>query len=802
MTNRSENSFSKWGGDLESVFTASPLDVDATEFCQALVANTSEGLLTVDEDSTIVFANPAVERILGYQPNELVGQPLLTLVPDRLDQQHTRAFQQYIETGERQMDWDDVDFPARHKDGHEVPVSIRFREHSHDGQRLFTGILRDNTDREKRRNELERYEDIITHLPEGIYRTEACPGGTFVEGNTALREMLDVTSMEALLQQGPADFYADPDERQIFQERLREDGVISDEELKVQTATGETIWTSVTAIWREEQGEVYIDGVAEDITERKEREERLRAFREAVEQAGHSIYMTDTDGTIEYVNPAFEDITGYSEEEACGETPRLLSSGEHDDEFYAELWETIRSGEVWQGEVTNQRKTGERYVVNQTIAPVTDDDGEIERFVAVSADITDQKERERTLERQRVALERVKQITDSLRPLNRALAQAPTRDEIEQVVCEQLAASDAYLFAWYGDYIPEREQVTPQEWAEIEDGCLDDFAVTTDEDDSLRGPVGRAVHSCDVQAARNILTDPLSESWHKNALDGGYQSSAAIPVAFDGTVYGVIGVYSDRPNAFDEYEQGLLRELGERIGHAIYAAENERLLHTDTVVELEFKTSSAESIFVRVSEELDCRLELKTIVPTSENAYLCYTSVDGVSPEAVATKLSSSPVVENPRVVDATGTSGTVEYKVSQSPVTTLLEYGATVTSAIIESGDETVVGEIAPDADSRKIISGIQAAYPDTTFIAKRSVDRPVRSVSLTQDALDKLLTDRQREVLELAYRAGFFESPRCSTGDELADALGITSPTFYLHVRKATRKVLEQIDEIGLFD
>lgn len=342
----------------------------------------------------------------------------------------------------------------------------------------------------------------------------------------------------------------------------------------------------------------------------------------------------------------------------------------------------------------------------------------------------------------------------------------------------------------------------PQEWAGIGDCNLDDFEVTTDESDTEQSPVGQAVRTGDVQAARNILTDPSFEPWRDEALDCGYQSSAAVPVVFDGTVYGVIGVYSGRPNAFDEYEQGLLRELGERIGHAIHAAETERLLHTDTAVELEFRTTGTESIFVQVTEELNCRLELETVVPASGNTFLCYAAIEGETPDTVIESLSDSPVIDHVRIIDAADSSGTIEYRISDSPMTKLLDYGASVTSQIVENGEETIVGNVAPDADTHTIISGIRATYSNTTLVAKRTVDQPVRPVAVPRDGLEDVLTARQREILELAYRAGFFESPRHSTGDELADALGIASPTFYLHVRKATRKLLERIDEMGLFE
>ena len=127
----------------------------------------------------------------------------------------------------------------------------------------------------------------------------------------------------------------------------------------------------------------------------------IRPFQEAVENTGHSIYWTDTTGTIEYVNPAFEDQTGYSAEEAVGSNANILQSGVHDDRFYERLWNTILAGNVWEGEITNKRKSGERYVAKQTISPITDDTGDIVRFVAINEGITDLRESQERLKQQR-----------------------------------------------------------------------------------------------------------------------------------------------------------------------------------------------------------------------------------------------------------------------------------------------------------------------------------------------------------------------------------------------------------------
>ncbi len=133
------------------------------------------------------------------------------------------------------------------------------------------------------------------------------------------------------------------------------------------------------------------------VTDLRDQNEELRKFKNAVENAGHAIFITDTDGTIEYVNSAFEELTGYTAAEAVGANPRILKSGEHDEAFYHSLWNTILSGEIWTSEIVNERKSGERFTINQTIAPIKDTDSEIQGFVGIQDDITGQRLREQQL---------------------------------------------------------------------------------------------------------------------------------------------------------------------------------------------------------------------------------------------------------------------------------------------------------------------------------------------------------------------------------------------------------------------
>lgn len=136
-----------------------------------------------------------------------------------------------------------------------------------------------------------------------------------------------------------------------------------------------------------------------DITKRKEAERASHRFERAVDTAGHAVFLTDPDGEITYINPAFEKITGYGPEEAIGQTPRILKSGETSAEVYADLWETITGGSVWEGMLLNRRQSGELYYAQLTVAPVHDETGEIVEFVAMQTDITALKESQKQLEK-------------------------------------------------------------------------------------------------------------------------------------------------------------------------------------------------------------------------------------------------------------------------------------------------------------------------------------------------------------------------------------------------------------------
>lgn len=132
--------------------------------------------------------------------------------------------------------------------------------------------------------------------------------------------------------------------------------------------------------------------ISRDVSTRIESEKKLHRLTAAVEQSSNTIVITDINGNIEYVNKKFSDLTGYNKDEALGGTPNLLSSGETSPEIYRELWTTILTGKVWEGELKNKKKTGEQYWERIKITPVIDENDAITNFIAIKDDITKEKQ--------------------------------------------------------------------------------------------------------------------------------------------------------------------------------------------------------------------------------------------------------------------------------------------------------------------------------------------------------------------------------------------------------------------------
>lgn len=161
-----------------------------------------------------------------------------------------------------------------------------------------------------------------------------------------------------------------------------------------------------------------------EVAERKRTAQQLHLQTRALHAAGQGIIITERTGSIRWINPAFTAMTGYSEEEAVGQTPRILNSGHHDAVFFQTLWRTVLDGQIWQGEIVNRRKDGSLFVDDQTITPVVDEQGAVTHFITIMRDVTERKRTAEQLAQTNRELQALSQAEHEQRRLAEALVQA------------------------------------------------------------------------------------------------------------------------------------------------------------------------------------------------------------------------------------------------------------------------------------------------------------------------------------------------------------------------------------------
>jgi PAS domain S-box-containing protein len=266
-------------------------------------------------------------------------------------------------------------------------------------------------------------------IPLGIFALDS--EGNILEVNPALLSMLGIASVQAardisflsfspLLQAGIA--------RDV--QRCMESGemVVADRPFVSEQGKSAYLRLRLIPIPTNQSGTVAVQGIVEDISEQVLTEELLREYQQrfeytsvqlakfshAIEQSANIVVITNLKGSIEYVNPRFTEVTGYSASEVEGKNPRILKSGLQSDAFYEDLWQTITSGGQWRGEFQNRRKDGTLYWEQASIAPVYDPTGRMSHFIAIKEDITERKKAEGALRHYMERLEILHEIDQSV----------------------------------------------------------------------------------------------------------------------------------------------------------------------------------------------------------------------------------------------------------------------------------------------------------------------------------------------------------------------------------------------------
>jgi len=530
-----------------------------------------------------------------------------------------------------------------------------------------------------------------------------------------------------------------------------------------------------------------------DITDQKQREQELEQYERIVETVSDGVYALDDDGRFVMANEALCEMIGLGPKELMGEHARIVFEHDALAERAAEAASRVSNGErdVATMEYNLVTADGDSIPVETRFGPLPfgDDEGRC----GVVRDVTDRRERERELERQRERLKALNELDAVALDITEAVVEQPTREEIERVVCESLASSGSYEFAWIAGVNPATQSIEPHVEVGVDD-YLDGVSISIDpEDPTGQGPAGRAVQTREIQVIDDALEDPAFEPWRDVAREYGYRSSAAVPITNEESIYGLLGVYADQPGAFGGEVRRVLHQLGEVTGHAIAAIERKRALIGDELVEIEFRIRDVFET-LGVDAETDGRLTLDQTVPLSDDEYLVYgTATDGT--ENLVEDITAAQSHWRDLSYED-GVTGGFEVTLDDPPVlTTVASLGGRVDEAVIEDGDYRMTLHLSPGVDVRQVIDTVREAYPNAEFVTRRQISRDDGATDRIRGVLGEELTDRQRAALEAAHYAGFFEWPRENSGEEVAASLGIAAPTFHQHVRAAERKVFASL-------
>jgi PAS domain S-box-containing protein len=499
------------------------------------------------------------------------------------------------------------------------------------------------------------------------------------------------------------------------------------------------------------------------------------ATRDRVEQileAGPvSVVVVEPSGTISFANSRAEEVLGLDRGEITDRT--YEHSGweiYHDDGTPVPSDEhpvthVLETGEpVYGFEHRIRRPDGTERWLSSSSAPVSNGDGEVEYVVVGFEDTTPLKNRERCLERSN-------RFNTVIRTIQRTVARAGTREEVAKTVCETLLEFDEYHLSVVGELSASFEEM-----------------LETDSGPPLSTEIAATATRTGELQVRQDISDLSEGYWHDVATVHGIRSYAAVPIVHEGSVSGVIGLYADRANAFDEHEQRVLSELGAVVGSALSVIERNETRNPTTELVVRSDRIAASVI----GDTAQGEFTLESAVTLSDDRQIRYWTVDGISPDTFADRTIELPGVLDVQLLSRAGDTSRFEVLVdAESLASSFHRLDGELQSVVVEDGSSFLSLEFEKGVDAGRVLELIRETYPDAELVSQRRI----LTESYYRQVFDATLTDRQQTVLQMAYFSGYFDSPRKQTGDELAERLGITRQTFHVHLRKAQARILRQL-------
>lgn len=706
-------------------------------------------------------------------------------------------------------------------------------------------VSQDVTERAERERELEaarsRYRTLLRASPDPVFVADA-DTGEIVEVNE-VAEAFRGEPREEVVGRHHTELHpaADRDDyRAVFERGVSEGGSLrrhpDGSQVYAVTADGTQVPVEITGETVELADRTVIVGVFRDLSDQLEYERALRELNEAtavlftaetpthvgecvaqtvgsvLEPAAASVYLADeTEGVLRRTARA---VSAGTDGAVSG--PTVVHPGEHVawraftdsetlvfDDVRAELRDVDPESPVRSEVVVPLGERGVLVVEDTEVGAFDDRAVDLLGFLSATAEAalgrTEREQQLRTHERQlrerTRELEQAEAMNAQIRELAQAVVQSKTRREIERAVCTKLVAIDRCTFAWVGSVDPVEDRLTPRARAGDDRGYLDQIDRSVG-NDAGGEPAVAAVRSGELTVVENTASRLTRAAWRSEAVRRDFQSVLSVPLVYRGARQGVLTVYSADQSAFSELMQSVFSEVGELVANAIVASERKQALLSNRATELEFDVQDRACFFLRFTQENNCALGLESVIPQPDDSSLVFVRVREGSPAELCAAAEQTPAIESVRRVDS-GEAPLLQLQFAEPFIASrLADHGIAVRDISADESRCRVTVAVPPTYDVHQAVEVVTSTYRNSELLAKRErTAAPSDAESPFADAVLDVLTPRQREVVETAYRRGYFESPRDASSDELASELGFSSSAFHYHVRTAERKLFEAV-------
>ncbi|MFA9416460.1 bacterio-opsin activator domain-containing protein [Natrinema sp. HArc-T2] len=392
---------------------------------------------------------------------------------------------------------------------------------------------------------------------------------------------------------------------------------------------------------------------------------------------------------------------------------------------------------------------------------------------------------------ERQALEYVLERVDGLvRTVTDAAVSAETRTEIEREVCHRLAGTDPYVLAWIGRVDVTKRRLSPREWASDDDVPLEDDELVLDADGVH--PAVQALEREEAQVIADVTDhDAADRLWPMGAGDQ-FQSVAALPLTYGDVTYGVLVVFADEPDAFDERELLVLESLSGTVATAMNALEVRRMLTTEAVISVEVAIEDPSLFVTALSATFDATVSYRGLTETDDGTPLVVLHVDRTLEDDA---VDATGIAHDVTILSTTDDGTLLEVATTDGLVTALSEHGAVIRELVATDGVADLAVDLPDGRSARSAYDLLEHRYDRVELLSYYERDEPTQTPHDVTARLESSLTDRQLMALRKAYYANYFEWPRDISGKELAASMDISRSTFHQHLRAAQRKVLAEL-------